>query len=138
MLKLSKGSEYAIIGLLYISTKGTGGVSVEEIAHEKGISRAFLAKLFHTLATRKLVRSYRGREGGFVLARASSEITLLEIIEAIEGPVDFDNCFEKKSMAITGEFSEANQLWKIFKECEGRVVGLLDSHTLSSLSRRTE
>ena len=122
MFRLSKGSEYAILGLTYMADRSMEGggvspdaspdvspdISIDEIAQSCDIPKAFLAKLFHTLATRRLVRSFRGREGGFVLARPASEITLLQVVEAIEGPIDQGAESEKRGGAQ--EVSGSNRI----------------------------
>ena len=83
MFRLSKGAEYAIRALVYIAGKKNADVAyVEEIAVARGIPRAYLSKLLQNLARKGLLKSYRGQEGGFALARQARDITLLEIYEA--------------------------------------------------------
>src|SRR3972149_9595659 len=79
LFKLSKGSEYAIAGLIYMASKPASYFTgIEEIARATGISRQYLAKLFRTLAARGLISSTRGRDGGVMLSKEPGAITLLQ------------------------------------------------------------
>lgn len=83
----SKSSEYTIQAMLYLAeNEGKGLAMVSSIAEANNIPRHFLAKLVQTLTRNHLIKSYRGRNGGIKLARPSSKITLLQIVNAIEGP----------------------------------------------------
>ncbi len=83
----SKSAEYAIQAMLYLAeNEGRGLVMVSSIAEIYNIPRHFLAKLVQTLTRNRLIKSYRGRNGGIKLARSSEKITILQIVNAIEGP----------------------------------------------------
>ncbi len=69
-------------------------VPFREIARKMLVPEDFLAKILKTLVDEGLVRSARGPHGGYALARPSSEINFLEIIEAIEGPVALNVCLD--------------------------------------------
>ncbi len=132
MFKLSKSVEYAILGLLYMAAKPDMVFShVEEIAHANNIPRAYLAKLFKTLANKGLVKSFRGREGGFILTRSSGEITLLEVVEAIEGPI-IERCL-KNRFCPDDTVCPINS---VLKECSSRVIDVLNGYSLDHLVER--
>ncbi|UCH11330.1 MAG: Rrf2 family transcriptional regulator [Fidelibacterota bacterium] len=83
----SKSAEYAIQAMLYLAeNEGKGLAMVSSIAEAYNIPKHFLAKLVQTLTRNHLIKSYRGRNGGIELARPSSKIALLQIVNAIEGP----------------------------------------------------
>ena len=83
----SKSSEYAIQAMLHLAEHHESDLGmVSTIAEACNIPRQFLAKLVQTLARRRLIESFRGRKGGIRLARSPESITLLEIVNAIEGP----------------------------------------------------
>ncbi len=87
-MEISKASAAAIHGLTYLAgVPGRAPVDVKEIAKELDIAEGYLAKTFQQLSRSRLVLSRRGPSGGYVLAREPERITLLQIIEAIEGPV---------------------------------------------------
>ncbi len=83
----SKSAEYAIQAMLYLAEREDKSlVMVGSIASAYNIPRHFLAKLVQTLNRSKLIESFRGRNGGIRLARPAEKITVLQIVNAIEGP----------------------------------------------------
>ncbi|UCD39262.1 MAG: Rrf2 family transcriptional regulator [Fidelibacterota bacterium] len=83
----SKSAEYAIQAMLYLAeNEDKGLVMVSSVAEAYNIPRHFLAKLVQILTRSHLIKSYRGRNGGIKLARHAGEITILQIVNAIEGP----------------------------------------------------
>jgi len=77
------------------------GLKSAEIAKAQKIPGSFLEQILAALKKAKLVKSFRGREGGYILGRLPSEITLFNIIEALEGSVAFANA--PKDMSIVAE-----------------------------------
>jgi Rrf2 family protein len=71
---------------------GRGLVTVNEIARVEGIPREFLAKVLLELVKAKLLRSTKGREGGYHLVKPRSKYTFREILEAIDGPIQLASC----------------------------------------------
>ena len=92
-MEISKASATAIHGLAYLAdAPGQAPLDVKEIAGGLGMPQGYLAKTFQILSKNLLVHSRRGPKGGYVLARNPEDITLLEIVEAIEGPVATSQC----------------------------------------------
>jgi Rrf2 family iron-sulfur cluster assembly transcriptional regulator len=90
-MKLTRGGEYAILGVLYLAQHEEGKISVlSTIARAQEIPPLFLAKVFQALTKAGVVKSRRGVKGGFFLGRAAGEITIKEVIEAVEGPIDLN------------------------------------------------
>ena len=94
MFRLSKAAEYSIRGILYLSLKYSEDkiCDIEEIARVQDIPAAYLAKLLQSLARKGFVMSYKGQKGGFALAKHPKDIKLLDVIEAMEGPVFLNVC----------------------------------------------
>ncbi len=89
----SHSTEYAIRGLSDLAGReGSGNVMLDHLVEGTGLPREFMAKVFQKLVHAGILKSARGRGGGFSLARASHEITLMQIIEATDGPQVFDRC----------------------------------------------
>jgi Rrf2 family protein len=87
-MKLTSACVYALRALVYLARHREGGfVSVEEIAGAGSPSESFLRKSLKPLASAGVLRSSRGPHGGYQLARPARSITLLEVVEAVEGPV---------------------------------------------------
>lgn len=100
MLKFSKKAEYALLALQYMaSIQSTGEsqprvVNTKEIAEEHHIPLELLAKVLQTLARNQIVESHHnGPKGGYVLGREAKDITIAQVIEAIEGPLGITDCY---------------------------------------------
>ena len=88
-------TEYAIRGLAELACRGGSEgkvVMIDQLVAGTDIPRDFLAKIFQKLVRGGIVRSTKGRGGGFSLARPDHEITLMQIVEAVEGAAAFDGC----------------------------------------------
>lgn len=83
----SKSCEYAIRATLYIVSKSTGGkrLSLKEVAKETGSPEHFTAKLLQILAREGIVASIKGPNGGFYIEEDASPVTLLKVVNAIDG-----------------------------------------------------
>ncbi len=89
----SSSTEYAIRGLSELAgRKAEGPVMLDEIVAGSDLPRDFLAKVFQKLVHGGVLRSAKGRGGGFTLARPAEQITLMHIVEAIDGAQVLDRC----------------------------------------------
>jgi Rrf2 family iron-sulfur cluster assembly transcriptional regulator len=89
----SNTTEYAIRGLSELAGRSSGeSILLDQLVAGTNLPRDFLAKIFQKLVRAKLLTSAKGRGGGFALARPAHQITLLNIVEAIEGPQPLDGC----------------------------------------------
>ncbi len=90
---LSKSAEYGIRATLHLaSLEEERYVSIRAISDQLNISFHFLTKIFQKLTQAGMIRSFRGPNGGVALARAATQITLLDLIVAIDGPALFQEC----------------------------------------------
>lgn len=116
-MQISKSAGYAVHGLGYLITRGKQEpIQISEIAAEQDVSKTYLAKIFQQLSTARIVVGHRGVTGGYLLARDASEITLVDVIEAVDGPIirrhcclGMFGCPIKTSCAVLDAFSYANQ-----------------------------
>jgi Rrf2 family protein len=92
---LSRAQEVALAALPLLDGRGpvAKGRGVKDLAAEAKVPAPFLAKVLQRLVDRGLLRSKRGRAGGFVLGRPASEITLADVVLALEGKDDLDAAF---------------------------------------------
>src|SRR5438874_10412847 len=89
----SKPTEYAIRGLSELATRPANHLTMlDDILAGTELPREFLAKLVQKLVRRGILRSAKGRGGGFTLARPAHQITLMSIVEVMEGPQPLDGC----------------------------------------------
>ncbi|HEX8522927.1 MAG TPA: Rrf2 family transcriptional regulator [Tepidisphaeraceae bacterium] len=89
----SNTTEYAIRGLSELAGRTNGSTMLlDQLVAGTSLPRDFMAKIFQRLVRAKLLTSAKGRGGGFALARPAHEITLMDIVEAIEGAKPLDGC----------------------------------------------
>ena len=89
----SSATEYAIRGVSELASRNVEGtILLDDLVKGTGLPRDFVAKIFQKLVHAGILRSAKGRGGGFALARPQHDITLLEIVEAVEGPQLLDAC----------------------------------------------
>jgi Rrf2 family protein len=92
-MKLSPAAELAIRGMIVLAERyGGGPVPITDICSTRDLPRQYLTKIFSNLARARLISPVRGKHGGYTLARPGDQITLLEIIEAVEGPIALNYC----------------------------------------------
>lgn len=91
-LRLPLKVRHAVRALLELVVNGGGPLSAKEIAQKENLSPLSLHQILHRLSKAGVVRGQRGPSGGYILAKKPSEITLGEIMEAIEGPISLTRC----------------------------------------------
>jgi Rrf2 family protein len=136
-VKVSTRGDYASRALLSLSlhTGQTQPTSVRDIAERTGLPQPYLEQILLALKGAGLVRSKRGVGGGYVLARPPEQITLSEIVSAVEGPI------------VAGDFGEPHQngacdhegqcvLLSVWAEVGERMRRQLDSYTLADMVSR--
>lgn len=133
IVRLTRETEYALRGLCVLAGKAPGAtVPLMKVAAAQRLPPTFLAKIFQKLARHGILRAARGAGRGYALASAPEEISVLEVIEAIEGSDYLDRC-----LFWTGRCGEANPcvLHEHWLTVRPRVRALLESTTLADLAR---
>lgn len=133
MFRLSRAAEYAVRGLLYLSARPEGDTAdVAEMAKARDVPQAYLSKLMQRLVKKGFVRSFRGVDGGFMLAKGADEITLLDVVESIEGPIHLNECLIHKGYCPMDEVCPVHDVWK---KAQKKFVGHLKETTLADLAK---
>ncbi|GAV31870.1 predicted transcriptional regulator [Coriobacteriaceae bacterium EMTCatB1] len=92
-MQITTKSEYALLALIELAESSDGApVSLRRIAEVRGLPEPFLEQVFAALKRADIVRAVRGRRGGFQLARPAEQVTALDVVEAVEGPVRPTTC----------------------------------------------
>jgi Rrf2 family iron-sulfur cluster assembly transcriptional regulator len=134
-MQITRSEEYGLKGLVFLARQPREKMAlVSEISRDQGIPEKFLAKIFQRLSRAGLLRSTRGAKGGFSLGRPANEITLREIIEAIEGPVAVSRCFLKNGICDEEDFCP---LRDVLQEAQESLLGILSKTTVEDLVKRT-
>ncbi len=92
MLRVTKLTDYASVVLTALAARPDAVLSAPELAERAGLEVPTVAKVLKPLAQAGLVEGFRGANGGYRLARAAADISLIEIVEAMEGPLGMTEC----------------------------------------------
>jgi Rrf2 family protein len=132
MLKLTKKADYGLIAVRHLAERPPEtACSANEIARAYGIPTELLAKILQKLAKNGLLVSQHGTNGGYALARRPSEISALEVIRAIEGPLFITSCVTDRREC--GQMTRCTVRQPLQKVNE-TLVNALSAVTISSLS----
>ncbi|MCX6012071.1 MAG: Rrf2 family transcriptional regulator [Chloroflexi bacterium] len=110
-----------------------GPVYLKDIASRQGLSQRYLSQLVLPLIEAGLVKSIRGRNGGFLLAKAPADITLAEIIRVSEGKIVFEDCVEKPDVCNKSNTCILHDFWT---ETTEAIDNVLESTSLQDLVDR--
>jgi len=137
-LRLTNAGDYAIRGMIHIASTAEGAVSLRsDIAEAQGIPPSFMAKILRSLVRARLLRSSRGVHGGFALAKPASKITLLDVVEAIEGPLSLTNCTPDPAGCARSEDCPATSIWLEVQEKMAEVLRGTSIEDLVSSQKRS-
>jgi Rrf2 family protein len=92
MFRLSKKADYGLIAMKHLAMHSDQSISAREIASEYHIPAELLAKVLQKLARKGLLLSHQGMNGGYVLARDPARISIVDVVEALEGPISITPC----------------------------------------------
>lgn len=97
MLKINRQTDYAVRVVLALAKRGEGiRLSSTEVQEEMLIPKAFMTRIVAQLSRQGLINTFPGRDGGLMLPRSASKITLKDVVEAFEGPILLSECMQVK------------------------------------------
>jgi Rrf2 family protein len=132
-MKLTRASSYAIHALVFMATqKHNRPVASHHIAQARGIPERFLLKVLKPLVSARVLQSIKGPNGGYRLAKGPNEITLLEVLEAVDGPIRGQSSFSREEK--NGQLSK--RLDKICTQAADGVRKQLQRVRISELASR--
>ena len=129
-MRVSAKADYAIRAALELAVAEGGPLKGERIAHAQGIPLKFLENILLELRHHGLVQSQRGAEGGYWLARPAEEITLAEIIRAVEGPIANVRGIRPESVEYDGSAARLRDVWIAVR---ASLRSVLESVTLADV-----
>ncbi|RJP18342.1 MAG: Rrf2 family transcriptional regulator [Candidatus Abyssobacteria bacterium SURF_5] len=136
-MQITRAAEYAIRGVLYLSLQAEGSVCLlGEISERQQIPPSFLSKIFQNLARAGIVSSSRGTGGGFMLIKDPRDISLLDVVEAIEGPISLNMCLGNGQMCEQRPTCAVHSVWR---DAQNHLLDLLKKKSffdLAETSRR--
>lgn len=113
MLRISKLTDYATVIMSYLAHDLSGIFSATHIAHEIHLSIPTVSKILKMLWQAKLVNSFRGTGGGYQLAKAPKEISIADVVSAIEGTVAMTECSAANSLCALERSCGVKENWQL-------------------------
>ncbi len=130
-MQFTKAEEYGILGVIYLAEKDIYNITpLSEISEAQDIPEKFLAKIFQSLSKTGIIRSHRGVRGGFSLAKDASDIGILEILQAIQGPYNLMKCTNNRSVCDKDGFCSLRELLIL---AEKQLLSVFGNYTLKDL-----
>lgn len=133
-MQITRQADYALRAMVFLARLDPDKkASTKTIAEEQKIPPSFLAKIISQLAIAKLIKSHRGASGGVHLARPASEISLLEVIEAIDGKIALNECTVSPGNCDQAENCPLHDIWQ---ETQDQLVAKLRNTKLDRYSKK--
>jgi len=138
-MRLSTKSRYGLRAMFDIAFNcGNAPTQIQDISRRQHISQRYLEQIFQSLKKGGLLRSKRGPQGGYILAREPHEITLKEIIQATEGDLLLVECASKGRKKTGCEFDGACVTQSVWQEAAAKLNDYFATLTLKDLCDRGE
>jgi Rrf2 family protein len=111
-MQITRQADYAVRAVLYLAKIGPDmRAATSQIAQEQQIPPSFLAKIVSQLSVAGLLQTSRGARGGVSLARTPEQISLLEVVEAIDGPILLNECVAGNGVCAFGDDCPMQPVW---------------------------
>ncbi len=131
-LRISRKIEYGLRAMVFLASQPPGQVvSFREIARCMDVPQDFVAKILKTLVSRKLLVSTRGAHGGYRLSKPAREISFLDVIEAVEGPISINVCQDNHDACKLSRSCTMYGVWKLGQE---KMLEVYRAATLDTLA----
>ena len=134
-MQITRQADYAVRAILHLARSGDVRTATSAIAEEQKIPPSFLAKIISQLSIAGLLHTSRGARGGVTLAREPKEITLLEVIEAIDGPIQLNECVGDSGSC---SFDEDCPLRPVWCEAQEELVGKLKGTNFADMAAKAQ
>ena len=135
-MQITRQADYALRAMLYLARlEPNQRAATSKIAEDQKIPPSFLAKIISQLSIAGLIHTSRGAHGGVSLARKPAEISLLEVVEAIDGPISLNECVHDPSICSFGDNCPIHDVWCEAKE---ELVRKLRASTFDKLLEREQ
>lgn len=135
-MKLTTRSSYGIRALINMAAANGGArpVSLKDISEEEGISCEYLEQIFNRLKKAGVVKSVRGPKGGYILARDAEEVTMLDVVSAVESGRREDKCFCGKVACDRTAICASRDVWDAVAKQQKDVLGAFSLRKLAERS----
>jgi Rrf2 family protein len=128
-MQITRQADYAVRAMVYLAQLGPEQrAATGQIAQEKSIPPSFLAKIVSQLSVAGLLQTSRGARGGVSLAKAPEAISLLDVVEAIDGPILLNDCVAESGSC---KFDDSCPLKTIWCDAQKMLVDHLSKATFA-------
>lgn len=132
-MRITQEGDYAMRVVLYLCRCGQDHrVEAKVISANENVPPRFLLKLLRKLAVAGIVKSHMGYKGGYAVEKSPEEITVKDVIEAIEGPIYVNKCLEDKTLCNVGR-ADSCVIHKALAKAQSNLTSDLGSITFSKL-----
>ena len=122
-MRMSAKAEYAVRAMVELATVDDGAlVKTDDLAKAQGIPSQFLVDILAELRTDRLVRSHRGREGGYALARPAVDISIADVLRCIDGPLASVRDIGLGDLPYSGPTASLTDVWRALRASMRSVV----------------
>ena len=135
-MRITLESDYALRIVTVLGENG-GRMDAKSLSDITSVTLRFTLKILHKLATANIVKSFKGVNGGYVLAVPTSELTLKTVIELIDGPIAIARCIESEGGCALNHDKAACTYHHIFDSLSFDLARKLDKITISDVINRT-
>lgn len=137
-MEITQQADYAVRAVLELAMLPAGErLFSKDIARRQGIPLAFLVKILARLSAAGIVRTQRGVNGGVRLARRPDQVSILDVVEAIDGPIQLNRCTRAPSECPRDAFCAVHGVWTTLQtEVRERLAGFDFASLASEASRQ--
>lgn len=130
-IRVTAKVDYAVRAMVELAAAGGGPLKAEEIAGAQDVPHRFLENILIELRHARLVRSQRGPEGGYRLARPAEEITVADVIRTVEGPITSIRSERPDELSYAGTAAPLRDVWLALR---ANMRAVLESVTLADVA----
>jgi Rrf2 family protein len=135
-MQITRQADYALRAMLYLARLDPNQrAATSQIAENQEIPPSFLAKIISQLSIAGLIHTSRGARGGVSLARKPKDVSLLDVVEAIDGPITLNECTQDPNLCTFGDSCPLHEVWC---ETQADLVRKLSASTFDKLLKREE
>lgn len=122
MIRITRQTDYGIVLLTHLAAHADRRYNAPELAAEAHLPVPMVAKILKLLAREGILESHRGVKGGYSLARLPEEITMAEIITALEGPIALTECVEESGLCAHEPICPSRSNWHVISRAVRRAL----------------
>ena len=134
-MQLTRAADYALRGMIFLARQDSLKYTrISEIADNEKVPEKFMRKLIHILNQKGYLESVRGKNGGIRLGRDPDKLSILDIVEAVEGPMALNLCLKEPSECDLKDICSMGSVWS---EAQIALMAVLRKYSLTDMANDT-